>query len=63
MTDVRRLVDPGIIKRVIDAKENVVVPKKVVEEEPEQIIIEERIVREEGEYVKKYLRGKFLGKV
>jgi hypothetical protein len=65
MTDLRRIVDT---KRVVttagEAKENIVVAKKIMEEEPEpQIVIEERIVNSEGEHFKKYLKGKFLGKV
>jgi DNA-binding transcriptional regulator WhiA len=62
MTDVRRTVDTRRVVTASEAKENTVAPKKTMEEEP-QVIIEERIVNSEGEYVKKYLRGKFLGKV
>eukprot|EP00026_Physarum_polycephalum_P003177 Phypoly_transcript_03187.p1 GENE.Phypoly_transcript_03187~~Phypoly_transcript_03187.p1 ORF type:complete len:717 (+),score=118.81 Phypoly_transcript_03187:138-2288(+) len=63
MTDVRRIVDPRRVGTATEAKENPVVAKKTMEEEPEpQVIIEERISKPEGEYIKKYLRGKFLGK-
>lgn len=62
MTDVRRIVDPKKVVTAGDAKENIGVAKKTMEEEPEpQILIEER--NSEGEIIKKYLRGKFLGKV
>lgn len=68
MTDVRRTVDPRRLESTPAGQENIVAAKKPMrpmEEEPEpQIIIEERIKDKEGnEYVKKYLRGKFLGKV
>ena len=53
-----------VVSTTCETKENIGVAKKTMEEEPEpQIIIEERIVNAEGEHVKKYLRGKFLGKV
>lgn len=70
MTDVRRTVEARRLDPTATpaGQENTAVPAKKpmrpMEEEPEpQIIIEERIVGKEGEYVKKYLRGKFLGKV
>jgi hypothetical protein len=63
-TDLRRMMETKRVAPVSETKENPVVAKKAMEDEPEaQIIVEERIVNSEGEHVKKYLRGKFLGKV
>lgn len=58
--------DPLAAKRIIPSSgsENIPLAKKPAEDEPEpQIIVEEKIVDKNGERVKKYLRGKFLGKV
>lgn len=62
MTEVRRTVDPRKVGGLPASQEGMV--KKPLEEEPEpQIIVEEKLVDKNGEYTKKYLRGKFLGKV
>jgi hypothetical protein len=67
MADVRRM---DLKRSNLPSQENPPVPvvpvpktKLIDEEAAEPIMVEEKIVDKNGERVKKYMRGKFLGKV
>lgn len=66
MNDLKRYVEHKRMPTVYESAASTVVPKKRSEEgeDEREVIIEEKIIDKYGnQTIRKYLRGKFLGKV